>query len=283
MKKLIALLLVLVLVCTVFTACGPGKDTTQALGRIEAAGEIIVGVSPDYPPFAFIDTNNLEDASLKYAGIDMRLMEYIASELGVKLVVKAVNFEDMLVSAQGGSYDLVISGLAPDSSRTYLTYSDPYYMAGEVGILICTEDASDLSTISDLEGVYVGVLQEMLTVQQESKLGDARLSYMSTVDAGISRLENGGLDAFVLPMTTAQMYAQQNSDFTVMNVSLGGDENPIVVGIVNNKDENGTEELELRINEIIAQAQEEGLIDQWLQDAIKAAAQINVQNQNNEE
>ena len=49
MKKMIALIMVLVLTAMCLTACGGSKEVTVA--SIQKAGKLDIATSPDFPPF----------------------------------------------------------------------------------------------------------------------------------------------------------------------------------------------------------------------------------------
>ena len=69
MKKLIALSLALVLVCTLFTACGAKSDSD--LKYIKDKGSLVVGIT-DFAPMDFKDENG------NWTGFDAEFAEMVA-------------------------------------------------------------------------------------------------------------------------------------------------------------------------------------------------------------
>ncbi len=53
----------------------------DSLAKIKQKGEIVLGTSPDYPPYEFM-------AKGKVVGMDVEIAKKIAKDMGVKLVIK---------------------------------------------------------------------------------------------------------------------------------------------------------------------------------------------------
>ena len=75
MKKMFALLLVLVLALTCLSACGASSDSD--LKYIQKKGTMIVGIT-DYEPMDYKDENG------NWTGFDAELAEQVCEKLGVK-------------------------------------------------------------------------------------------------------------------------------------------------------------------------------------------------------
>ena len=54
MKKAIAIVLCALLVVGMFTGCAKKAEPATKLEQIKAAGVLVVGTSPDYPPYEFV-------------------------------------------------------------------------------------------------------------------------------------------------------------------------------------------------------------------------------------
>ena len=76
MKKLIALLLAALVMTLSLSGLAAGR-----LEAIKAAGKLVVGTSPDYAPYEFLDTDG------KPVGSDITFAQFIADKLGVELVI----------------------------------------------------------------------------------------------------------------------------------------------------------------------------------------------------
>ena len=60
-------------------ACGGGSDTDTLLGKVEAAGKIVMSTDPKYPP------QSLLKADGTYEGFDIDVATEIAKRLGVEV------------------------------------------------------------------------------------------------------------------------------------------------------------------------------------------------------
>ncbi|MFC2155771.1 transporter substrate-binding domain-containing protein, partial [Acidobacteriota bacterium] len=81
-----------------FWGCGkseqaPDKEKQQEVlskvGKIKAAGKLIVGTSAEYPPYEF---HLLKDKEGDLVGLDIDIANAIANELGVEIEVKDIVF-----------------------------------------------------------------------------------------------------------------------------------------------------------------------------------------------
>ena len=75
MKKIIALVLVMIMAAACLTACG-AKGAT--LADVQKAGKLTVATSPDFPPFESLEGGEV-------VGIEIDILNLICAELGVEL------------------------------------------------------------------------------------------------------------------------------------------------------------------------------------------------------
>lgn len=101
------------------TACvGGDETTTQAAAgttglpqAIKDAGKIRIGLSPDFPPMEFRDSDK------KLAGVDIELQAKLSEALGVQIEVVESPFDQLINSVQTGRVDLVMSGISDTLER----------------------------------------------------------------------------------------------------------------------------------------------------------------------
>ena len=85
----------------------------------------MVATSPDYAPFEF---QALVDGKNQVVGADIDMAQAIADELGVKLEVSSMSFDNVLTSLQTGKADLAIAGIsATEERKEVFDFSIPYY------------------------------------------------------------------------------------------------------------------------------------------------------------
>ena len=196
MKKLVCLSLVALLAVQT-TACGvnaqesdTGNIVVEDIGEAEdklpernlkddrleqvtESGKLLIGISPDYAPFAFMedskdttktsaadketdttkasvadketdttktsaaDNTAQTDDTSTCAGSDVQLGEYIAEQLGVEPLFVEMEFDDCLKAAKEGTVDLVLLGMLPKNDRkASVDFTEEYYKPGKQVLLV---------------------------------------------------------------------------------------------------------------------------------------------------
>jgi glutamate transport system substrate-binding protein len=163
------------------------EDTT--MGRIQAAGEIKIGVKYDVPPFGF--KNPQTDA---IEGFDVDLGQAIADKLGVEPnFIEAIS-DNRIPFLQDGTVDLVLSTMTINAERAQeIEFSEPYYIAR--GRILVPQD-SDIAGIDDLAGRRVctalGSTYEE-TIKEQAPRADLRL--VDSYSECLELVQNGAVDA----------------------------------------------------------------------------------------
>ena len=103
-----------------------GHAADDSLKTVEDKGTLVVATSPDYPPYEFQATVH---GKSKVIGMDMDVMKKVAKDLGVKLEIKSMNFDSLLVAIQTGKADVAVGGINPTAERRQsVDFSDIYYL-----------------------------------------------------------------------------------------------------------------------------------------------------------
>lgn len=92
------------------------------LETVQAGGVLKISLSPDYPPYEFLNRDG------QPTGSDVRLAEYLAQGLGLTLeLLPAADLDSAIAAVDAGSAHLVISclGDTPERRAAYAV-SDPY-------------------------------------------------------------------------------------------------------------------------------------------------------------
>lgn len=146
MKKIVALVLSLVFLAALFTACSPkGKS----LEEVQKAGKLVIASSPDFPPYEELDESG------NVVGIEIDIMQLIADKLGVELVIKQMAFDSVLTGIQAGKFDVGVSGITVTAKREKnMLFTDPYCVEAQV---IVVEEGSAIASKADLSGKKVSV------------------------------------------------------------------------------------------------------------------------------
>ncbi|PHP67837.1 amino acid ABC transporter substrate-binding protein [Zhengella mangrovi] len=120
------------------------------LGSVIAKGELVIGVDAAYPPQSFLDDEG------KFAGFDVDVGKAISRELGVRAVVREVNWEVIFTGQWRGQWDLLAGSLTPTRERaTKLDFSDPYYFSP--AMLAVHQANKTINHVGDASGKRIGV------------------------------------------------------------------------------------------------------------------------------
>ena len=148
-----------------------------------------MAVSPDYAPFEF---KTLVDGKDQVVGSDIKLAQAIADELGVKLEVTTMSFDNVLSSLQAGKADIAISGISvTDERKKTFDFSDPYYET-QNAIIVRKDQESTYSSLDAFKGkkvaVQKGTIEEGLAKKQ---LKDSTVVSLTAMGEAINEVKSG--------------------------------------------------------------------------------------------
>ncbi|MCI1891169.1 MAG: ABC transporter substrate-binding protein/permease [Schleiferilactobacillus harbinensis] len=183
----------------------------NSLAAIKKKGTIVMGTSPDYPPYEFLVNN-------KPVGMDIAIGKQIAKDLGVKLVVKQMDFDALLVGLETHKIDMVLSAMSPTPERKQsVDFSEPYYFSGQ-SIIINKADKEIYKNYKSFYnkkvGAQTGSLQYDLVKKQ---IKGAKLTGLTKVTDLIIALKTHKIDGLVAESAVATAYVKNNPDLVVIN------------------------------------------------------------------
>ncbi|MBY5033805.1 transporter substrate-binding domain-containing protein [Streptococcus gallolyticus] len=202
-------------------ACSSGASTDKSVStvdKIKEKGTLVVATSPDYAPFEF---QALVDGENKVVGADILLAEKLAKDLGVKLEVSAMSFDNVLTSVQNGKADIAIAGFSYSKERAQsFDFTDAYYSVSDV-FLVKKSDADKYKKLSDLKGkslaVQKGSTQEAFA---QKSVSDANIVSLTAMGEEVNELKSGQVDAVLMDSAVAEGYASQNDDLVLASIKL---------------------------------------------------------------
>lgn len=190
------------------------KVTDNYLQKVKQKGELIMGTSPDFPPYEFVKNIN---GKSKVEGIDVEIGKKVAHDLGVKLVVRTMDFDSLLVALETGKIDMVISGMDATPKRAQsVDFSHAYYKSGQ-DLLIRTSDKNKYHDYHSFAGKAIGAqtgsLQATLIKEQAKKV---TLKTMDKDSDLILGLQTKKFDAVAVDTATAGAFAKNTSGITAI-------------------------------------------------------------------
>ena len=207
MKKIFALTLAVLMMALCLTAC---SAKGPSLADVKAAGKLTVATSPDFPPFESLEGG-------KVVGIEVDIMEQIATELGVELEIVQMDFDSVLVGIQTAKYDCGASGITVNADREKnMLFTKPYYNAAQV---IVVKEGSPITGKADLKDKTVSVQTGTTAESGCQDEGIAIQAYNANADAK-SALTTGKVDAWVVDNLTALQMVEDGEGLVILNEKL---------------------------------------------------------------
>jgi len=216
MKKIFSILVVFALSVSL-ASC----NATETSFDLETETEIIVGLEAAYAPFNWSTptenefTVEIEGQTGMFAdGFDIVMARAIASDLGLKLVIKAIEWDGLIPALLSGEIDMIIAGMSPTSERAQtIAFSEAYYQSEQVMVVRLDGNYSNATAISDFANARVvaqiGTLQDDL-IDQISQVN--HLSPLDDYATLTTSLLNNASDAFVAELPVAQGIVAANPD-----------------------------------------------------------------------
>lgn len=198
------LIAMLVFAVAALAACGDDDDdggeetaaveveefpANTTMGKIQEAGELVIGVKYDVPPFGL---NNPDTGEVE--GFDVDLGTYIADKLGVEVRTREATSDNRIPLLVDGTIDLILSTMTITEERDLeVDFSEPYYVAnGDVLV----PEGSDIETLDDLNGKRVCTALGSTyadTIEKEAPQADLRL--VDLYSECFDQVQTGAVDA----------------------------------------------------------------------------------------
>jgi polar amino acid transport system substrate-binding protein len=268
MKRTFSMFLAALLSLAVLAGCGGAKPApvtpapaggeqkqeaskTPTLDRIKKDGKLVIGTSPDYPPFESLDKEN------KVIGFDLDIMDAVAKKLGVKVEVVQMDFGGLIAALSSKKFDIMAAGVSvTDERKQAVDFSKPY-LIGKDAILVHKDSGLKVTKLEDLKGKKVAV--QLGTVQAESakKIEGVTVKEYNLFTEAASALSAKQVDAVYLHSVVAKAFA--NAD---KNLVIGGELPAADTAYALRKD---TPDLTAVVNEVLDELQKSGDMDKLVQ------------------
>ncbi len=257
------------------SASATDKNTLET---IKENGKLTVGTSPDFPPAEFYILNDKGEKEI--VGSDISLAKAIADKIGVKLEIKATDFNGVLANIQTGSVDLGISSFVGTKEREkIMDFSDGYAQEvsdGYQGILTTKKIADKYKDLAELKKANLKVGAQSGAIQFElasTITKDANIKQYGTMDAAVLALNSGDIDAVTVSTSSVEPLLASFPELTILpkdNFNLDP-ENKYATNVIGiPKNENNASFVKL-INEVIKENKDNGNLEKWKNEATEQA------------
>ncbi len=215
MKKL---LLLGIAVLGVITLASCKEEVVQTWDDIESRGYMIVGLDDTFAPMGFRDEQG------ELTGFDVDLAIEVGQRLGIEVRFQPIDWDAKVLELNAGTIDMIWNGLTiTDSRLEEMVFSNPYL---ENTQMIMVKKDANISTISDLEGLKVGV--QLSSASEEAVVASdvyddlGELVKFDTFNSALLELQNQTIDAVVIDEIMGRYIISLNPDvYEVLEDNFG--------------------------------------------------------------
>lgn len=207
MKKIIAIILVLVMALGILAGCGSKNSITLEKGKL------IMATNAAFPPYEMTDDNG------NFIGIDVEVAQAIADKLGLELVIDNMEFTAALEAAQKGKADMVMAGVTVNEDRlAVMDFSDSYATGTQVVIVKEGSDVTMDNLGEKMIGTQMGTTGYIYASDTPDNGGygeDHVIGYDNGITA-VQALINDQIDAVIIDNAPAQAFVDSNPGLTLL-------------------------------------------------------------------
>jgi ABC-type amino acid transport substrate-binding protein len=186
--------------------CGGSKSGGDGGSGLSQSGTLTVGMNLQFKPEMYLDAAN------KPAGYDVDLLNKLAADMGVKLVIKNLDFNGLIPGLQAKKFDLVSVGLtATDERKQVIDFTRPY--VPYTSVLAVRQNDSSPATVPtyDAKGKIITALQGSTGEQLAKKsFPSAKLQTYSDQNAALLQVATGRANGSVLEDYILAQYQKSN-------------------------------------------------------------------------
>jgi len=215
MKKIISILFILLLL----VGCSKEADTRE--------DTFVVGMECDYAPFNWSTSDSSSGVQIEkgvYAdGYDVRIAQKIADALGKKLVIKKIEWNELLMSLKFDNIDAIIAGMTntPERSKN-VDFTSPYYESEMVILVKKDSPLTSVTNIQELSGYKVlGQTDTICDECIDQIEGVIHVDPISSYSDMVNALKNNDVDAVTAELPVANAIISANSDLTYVSFAKG--------------------------------------------------------------
>ncbi|MFC4600855.1 ABC transporter substrate-binding protein/permease [Cohnella hongkongensis] len=220
-----------------------------------AARKLVMGTSPDYPPYESVDAKN----NGEIVGMDIDIAKHITSRLGYELEIAGMDFNGLIAALQTGRVDFVMSGMSVTEERQQsVTFSDSYYMARNT---IVSRESDAYETAEQLSGKLVGSQLGSTQDQFAETIPGARQKKLNKIADLIQELNTRRIDAAIVEDAVALEMVDANPGLVMNFLPVSDDDNGYAIAFPKQTQLVG--EFNRVLEEMRADGELQSIVDKW--------------------
>lgn len=247
MKKILALLLVLVMALGLFAGCseeetntesnkkksnsktttaetteestGETEDTTPKFTTVEE-GKLIMATNAYFPPYEYYEGDQI-------VGIDAEIAAAIAEKLGLELVISDMEFDSIITAVATGAADFGLAGMTITDERLEQVDFSLSYANGVQSIIV--KEGSPITTVEDLSadgtsykiGVQLGTTGDIYSTDD---FGEDRVTQYVNGNEAVAALISGEVDCVIIDNQPALSYVEANEGLVILETAYANED-----------------------------------------------------------
>lgn len=193
MKRIIALVMAVLIMCLSFAGCGkidPAKD----LENVKKEGKLIVGIT-DFKPMDYKENG-------EWVGFDADMAKEFAKYLGVEVEFSEINWDNKILELNNGTIDCVWNGMTlTDEVQAAMSCSKPYCINSQV-IVVKKDVADKYKDAASCKDLTFAVEKGSAGVDMAKENGFNYVE-VDTMAKAITEVSSGTCDAAIIDLLMA--------------------------------------------------------------------------------
>ena len=212
---------------------------------------LIIGTNAEFPPFSFLDKEEL-------SGFDIEIIKEVAKRLQREASFKNMNFELLLPEIQLGTIQVIAAGITPTQERSKkVFFTEPHYK-GDPLLIVQSKNATPIKSTQDLIGKKIIVNKGYTSDRYVSGIEgiDPVRIPSPLISKGIEALQNNEGEAYISSVSSLQSYFAKNPEHTLQTNPVVGSEEMYALAVSKKYPD-----LFYQIQTILAEMEKDGTIE----------------------
>ena len=247
MKKMITLVLAILMVASLLTACG-SSDAGSDLAYVKDNGKLVVGIT-DYAPMDYKDENG------NWTGFDAEFAQLFAKELGVECEFYVIaDWGKKFMELETKQIDAVWNGMTiTEEATSNSSVSNPYVVNAQV-VVMKADVVGNYADTASMSGLTIAVENGSAGQDAAGTIADANIVPLQDQAAALMEVKAGTADACVIDITMA--YAMTGEGTNYADLAAGISLTEELYGVSFRKDS----DLTAKFNDFMAKLKADGTL-----------------------
>ena len=214
MKKMFTLVLAILMIASLFTACGAAKAPETDLAYIKDKGKLVVGIT-DYAPMDYKDENG------NWTGFDAEFAQLFAKELGVECEFYVIaDWGKKFMELDTKQIDAVWNGMTiTEEAKLNSSVSNPYVVNAQV-VVMKADVVADYDYMESLNGLTIAVENGSAGQDAANTITGATVVPLQDQGSALLEVKAGTADACVIDITMAYAMTGEGTDYADLAAGL---------------------------------------------------------------